>query len=931
VLKKLILTSKTKRSLIILGACTFYSQAYAADTACEVTISNSGLIDARSIPSSPTETVLNGRTDGNTALCTLINLQGTNFSYPNGLTINTNGTQLKVANTTIDIKNQLVVDGNGVDNGLATLQADRSTTIQGPVTIRNKGNLKLITHNTRSSGTRLHTKDAYFSIDADSELQAEYKLGDTTGDTLFVGAISGSGDLRLSNSGTTTRTGTIYISNGDGQDYTFDGDIFYEQQQAPELRKYGTGNFTFNGNITNTTTNNPGFNDGFDTIWVSEGSVTTTTNAFIQGTDVRLSNGTSLIFDQSFSGEAAGARFEGEGTIYKRGAGIVALGGITNAYRGGVVIEEGTLSLSRGASLGDARIIDIQASTTLDISGLNGSNTSLGRVKGSGTIALGTKDVSRVIKISPGNSIGTLNATGTGNFSLHATEIDIEMDPTQAAGDVAGTTHDQLNIQGSVSTGVTPLIKLIDVQNGVSPSAFLNGREFTIITAGSGLSSISVSDIVEDQSSFHAFVGADPSTVTISDTEIKVQFGIKTVQQAVTGIAQTPVTKPNGGTSKGSSKNKTTAAKQIIQQTTGLTSTQAPTQAQLVSVPILQSLTGAKLANTANNNNPEAYSSNLSVNLEYANFMGSLVMDRAAGRGIAVREFDQSFAKRGDLWANFEHANGSVDGKEGHTGGFDYTLSAILIGKDIVHSATRKSGVFFGASASKLDEHDHINQEIDGDVFQVGAYRAHELIDGSIFSAMFSGFYGDFESERRNISINTSVAPSSESDFDAFGFTLGALFGKDLDAFKDTSWRLTPSAGLAFTYVRQSSINEKNGGANYDYEIDETSADALVMSLGIDSTYDLSNGEQSLLADLSARYEYDALAEHDSTHDIQASIGGQTKDSFVGQNRGTHGLVFGVGLLSDLSPKLTLGAGYDYATRSGGRDSSIGLDLSYRL
>lgn len=199
-------------------------------------------LDGRSIPTSPTETVLNGRTDGNTAPCILINLQGTKFSYPNGLTINTNGTQIEVKNTTTDIKNQLIVDGNGVDDGLATFKANQITSIQGTVSIRNKGKLKLITHNNRSSGTRLRTQDAYFNIDADSELQAEYKLGDSTGDTLFAGAISGSGNLRLSNTGTTTRAGTIYLSNSDGQDYPFDGDIFYEQQQAPELRKYGTGN-----------------------------------------------------------------------------------------------------------------------------------------------------------------------------------------------------------------------------------------------------------------------------------------------------------------------------------------------------------------------------------------------------------------------------------------------------------------------------------------------------------------------------------------------------------------------------------------------------------------------------------------------------------------------------------------------------------------
>ena len=168
--------------------------------------------------------------------------------------------------------------------------------------------------------------------------------------------------------------------------------------------------------------------------------ISTTTNAFILGTNVRLSSGASLIFDQSFSGEATGASFEGEGTVYKRGSGTVTLGGISNGYRGGVVIEEGTLSLSRNASLGDARLIDIQSGTTLDISGLSGSNTDLGRLKGNGTIALGTKDVRQVVKISPGNSIGRLRTTGTGDFRLNGTLIEIELDPTNATGEI-GRAH----------------------------------------------------------------------------------------------------------------------------------------------------------------------------------------------------------------------------------------------------------------------------------------------------------------------------------------------------------------------------------------------------------------------------------------------------------------------------------------------------------
>lgn len=911
---------------VFLASNSPFSSLYAADTACEVTLSNGGVADIRSFPVTSGDTVLNGRTDGNPAPCAILGLGSAKVSYPNGLTINTNGTGIIFKLIESSISNGLTVDDAGIGSGLVVFQAEKPTKIEGPVTLSNSAKLRLVTHNNESSVTRLRLSNAYFNINSGSELQVEYKLGDATGGDFVVGSLSGSGSMRLSNVGSSSRGGNILIQNGDGQDYSYSGDITYESQKAPSISKSGTGAFTFTGDIINASGVLAGFNDGFDNIEVNGGSLVLTSDAFISGSNVQINSG-NLILDQNFSGELTGAKFFGTGALVKRGTGAVTLRATSGNYIGDVIIEEGTLGLSSDANLSNANLIHIQSGATLDITNVF-NETNLSRLKGSGTLALGDKTARGIITLSPGNSIGVFNVTGTGNLDLNTSKINIEMDPTLGPGDSPGVTHDQLAVSGSVSANTRTEFNLIDVQNGSSPSAFLNGREFTIATAGSGLSAVSPLSIVED-SSFHAFVGADPNTAIITDTEVKVQFGIKTVQQVVNNIATTTVVQPNGSTTTGSKTNKTNAAKQIIKQSTGLTGNQAPTQAQLTS-PVLLALTNQKLASAANNNNPEAYSSNLSVNLEYADFVGNLAMDRAAGRGVALREFDKGYVEQNDLWANIEFADGDVDGEQGQTGDFGYKLFSVLVGKDFNYEPDVKLGYFIGAGSSKLDEHDHIDQDIEGDLFQAGIYSTHERSNGYVLSTLLMGLYGQYDSERRNLNTDGSSGPTSESDYNTFGITTGFKFARDV-SIENTSWRVTPSSGIAFTYLKQESINESNGGAAHDYEISSTSADSLVFNVGIDANYAVSSVDQSLLLDLRARYEYDVLADRDSTHDIEAGLIGQSKDTFVGQNRGPHGLILGAGMLSELTPRLSAGLGFEYAMRSDGSDSSIGLDINYQL
>ena len=644
------------------------------------------------------------------------------------------------------------------------------------------------------------------------------------------------------------------------------------------------------------------------------------------GTKVLLQGG-DLILNQNNDGVLSGATFTGYSDIYKRGSGSITLQAISDPFKGSMFIDSGEIALAGSATLREARNVEIGSGATLDLSRSTFSKP-VTRLSGSGTLALGGRDVSHIVSITPGNnSLGVFNVTGSGTLGLDGAILNMELDPTQAAGDAPGVTHDQIQIQSAVSLGPAQAIKLVDRQNGTSVSEFLGGREFTVLTAASGLSGFTSSMIIEDTNSFHAFVGADPETTVITDTDVKVKFGIKTVQQVAATVSTTVAQTPAGGSSAGSSNNKNKAAQQFLQSTLGLSGNQKPTEAQLNSHPVLIDLTTAQLTRAVSNNNPEAYSSNLTLNLEYADLIANMVMDHASGSGIAMQALDNEAVRNGRVWMNAAYVDGKVDGTQNETGGFGYDLSGIVIGTDLIQSDNNTMGVFAGVGMTDMDEHDHIDQSFDGNMFQAGLYHQHRFGDDYSVNSMVSVLYGDYDTVRKNYDTTGGYGPQSKASFSSYGGMLGANIAKRFSLEEATS--VTPSAGLTYTHIRQDDIKESQGGVNCDYHINSADADAVVLGIGADLTHTIGLESSTVVLDFGARYEYDAYANNNSTHDIKASLEGQQKETFVGQNRGEHGVIVGAGVEGRISESMTLGGGYVYSARSEGHDSSIGANFTY--
>jgi autotransporter-associated beta strand protein len=909
------------------------ANAKAVDTACEVTLSNGGTVDTRGFPTTPSNTVLNGRNDGATATCTVISaFSKANISYPNGLTINTDGTSLRIVDTDTRIFNGLTIDDNSKGTGLVRFSADEAIEITGNVKLQNNAKVQFDVYNNKSNSSRLNLKQAYFNIEAGSELLTEFKLDDPTGGFIQVGAITGSGDIQLSNIGKTSLSGKITINNGDGKDYVYDGDIYYDNQGRPDLIKEGSGTYTFNGDVKKLSGDRIGFTDGFNTIAIDGGALQTTSNAFAFGTTVLLQGG-DLILNQSFDGDINNATFQGDNNIVKRGTGRVSLGGINSLFLGNINIEAGALALTRNAKIDGAFQVNINQNAIFDVSAGAATQT-IRRITGGGLIVLGTNNLSNITSISPGDSIGILTVAGSGNVNLSGTLLNIELDPTKGAGDTAGVTHDQLRTSGSITAAPAPLIKLFDTQQGTSPSAFLNGREFTVLTAASGLANIPAASIYEDTNSFHAFVGADPEATIVSDTEIKVKFGIKTIQQVATATATTLLPSTNtssnntsGGGNTGSVGNTGNASLQYLQHVTGLSGNQAPTLAQLEQTPELQNITTASLSQAASNNNPEAYSSNLTLSLEYDDLISNIVMDHASGAGIGLQSIDGTHNRNGHFWMDAAYIDGGVAGKTNHTGDFDYNLTTIVVGSDLIHNENNTLGVFASIGTIEMDEHDHINQSNEGDIVHIGAYHQYRLASGIDINSMADISYGMYDTERQNLDPAGGYAGKSEADFNSVGATVGVKLSKVFAVNEAVA--ITPSLGMTYTKIQQDSIKEKKGGLAYNYKIDSADADAVVANIGLDTSYQFDNNETPMILDLRLRYEYDAYANSNSTHDIKASVAGQDKHTFVGQNRGENGFVVGVAMAGELTENTVIGGGYTYTNRSSGYESSVGANFTY--
>ncbi|MDA7746541.1 autotransporter domain-containing protein, partial [Psychromonas sp.] len=342
----------------------------------------------------------------------------------------------------------------------------------------------------------------------------------------------------------------------------------------------------------------------------------------------------------------------------------------------------------------------------------------------------------------------------------------------------------------------------------------------------------------------------------------------------------------------------------------------------------LDTLTNAQLASHFDSIHAEPYSSYMTVSLEHSDSVMNTVMSHAAANGgfssgVTQEVKDQQTGKR--FWMDVSYADGKVDGS-GDLGDFDYTLSSLTIGQDLVRSGDRALGAYFSIGTQKMNEHDSADQYFNGDTYHLGLYLNQANIGAWDMRGVLGYAFSDHESKRQvNLSSSSTIAEADFNSHSAYAGVKGTITGYEND------WvSLSPELGLSYIYYSQESIQE-SGDPNLSLIIDSADTHAIVASVGLNARFASLSDTMSIYPLAFSRYEYDFYANKNSEHEIDAALVADPdfKQSFVGQNRGEHAIISGIGLGSDLTSALQINGGFDYAVSNHGSEWGAGFNLKY--
>ncbi len=181
-------------------------------------------------------------------------------------------------------------------------------------------------------------------------------------------------------------------------------------------------------------------------IRLAGGTLTNTGGSVVYAAALTLD--TSSFIDAPTSGELTiDSSITGVGGLTKSGAGAVILGA-ANGYSGDTIVQQGTLKLGAGGSIGNSPLIDVQAGATFDVADVTG-----GFQLATGQTLMGTGDVLGDLTLldgsihAPGSSPGIQTVTGDYDLQAGATLV------LELAGLTAGAGYDQVDVDGTVSLG----------------------------------------------------------------------------------------------------------------------------------------------------------------------------------------------------------------------------------------------------------------------------------------------------------------------------------------------------------------------------------------------------------------------------------------------------------------------------------------------
>lgn len=343
----------------------------------------------------------------------------------------------------------------------------------------------------------------------------------------------------------------------------------------------------------------------------------------------------------------------------------------------------------------------------------------------------------------------------------------------------------------------------------------------------------------------------------------------------------------------------------------------------------LTNLTNGQLAQV-NSIHAEPYSSFLTVGLERIHHLAGGVMDHAVGAGefSGFSHLRGNEVRNGRFWGQVTGANGQVQGRN-DLGSFGYQLGQFTIGMDVVGDADENLGFYLSAGSSSMDEHDIVNQELSSEDVGFGIYGHKAFGSGWQLTGATGVSFGNAESVRyMPATIGSFTGGTARSEFDTQSFYASARVHRAYELEGNSGgWTLYPSLGMTYAHTRTERITE-NGGGDFNYEIAPATAESFVVSPGIDFGRSFNFNGLPSAVNLSLHYEYDALAQNRSAHEIQVTSPLFGTFNQVGQNRGPHTIKAGFNGAISLTDNMQLGVGYEYSKHTHGDEHGVGFNLT---
>ncbi|MEW5421758.1 autotransporter domain-containing protein [Amorphus sp. 3PC139-8] len=597
-------------------------------------------------------------------------------------------------------------------------------------------------------------------------------LTQASGTTLeLTGVVSGAGALRkdgegtLTLSGTNTYTGPTQVAAGrlvgntasimggvenaatvefaQGVDGTFAGDIGGLNGTDGAMVKSGVGTLTLAGTST------------LD--WsVLGGSLVSTTDLFLG--NVMVGSGTSLVFDQNFDGDYAGA-VTGSGDVLYTGGGEVTLTGDNSGYTGETTVENFTLTLS--GTLGGTLLLG------------NG-----GSLAGNGTV--GSTIVRSGGMITPGNSIGSITVAGDLLFEAGST-YQVETEP-------GGTDADLVHATGTIT------IEGGQVAHIGFDGNYAGAASYTILSADGG-----ITGTFADVSSTLAFL--DPSLDYASNA---VYLTLVRNDVDFTAVAETP-----NQTATAAAVDGLGTANDIYRSVVTLDAAGARQAYDALSGEIHASLKTGLVEDSRIVR--EAALSRVQAAFSTLGGEGSTAI--AYGGNGAIAEpapVDQSFAAWGQVFGSW----GSSDGN-GNAAKLDRDTAGFLVGGDAAVGGFGRVGFLTGYQSSTYQA-DARASKADATSYHLGLYGGTDLY-GLNLRGGASYTWSDIDTARTaafpgfSQYLTGSTNAGTSQVFGEAGYEVGTGWA----AFE-------PFAGLAYVSVSTDAYAESGGSAALSVQSDTT-------------------------------------------------------------------------------------------------------------